>query len=152
MSGLVSPELGRLVDDVREWAVAEIRPLGRPSDRDHLPVPEAAKAFESAPFRGSPATGTLEIDPRRGIRDGRYVAATAVTEAGVYGDMLFTAILPGGGIGGKVVELVGTTEQIERWCGGLSRGEFSYSGFALTEPGAGSDAAAIRTTYSATLK
>jgi acyl-CoA dehydrogenase len=146
MASLISPQLARLADEVRDWSVAELRPLARQADSDHAPPPEASKAFETAPFGGSPASGMVELDPERGIPEGRYQAATVVTENGSYGDMLFMMAAPGGGIGGKVVELIGTPEQIDRWTGGLARGEFRFSGFALTEPGAGSDAASLRTT------
>jgi acyl-CoA dehydrogenase len=145
MTSLISPQLQTLADDVRDWALAELRPVARQSDRDHVPSPEATKAFETAPFGGSPASGWVELDPARKIPEGRYQAATVVMENGVYGDILFMTASPGGGIGGKVVELIGTPEQVDRWTGGLSRGEFRFSGFGLTEPGAGSDAASLRT-------
>lgn len=146
MTSLISPQLQRLAADVRDWSVAELRPLARRSDRDHAPAPGALEAFRTAPFRGSPASGFIELDPESEIPEGRYQVATVVTESGVYGDMLFMTAGPGGGIGGKVVELIGTAEQVDRWTGGLARGEFGFSGFALTEPGAGSDAASLRTT------
>lgn len=146
MTSLISPQLQKLADDVRDWALAELRPVGRPSDENHAPLPEATKAFESAPYKGSPASGWVELDEASGIPEGRYQAATVVMENGVYGDILFMTASPGGGIGGKVVELVGTPEQVDKWTGGLSRGEYGFSGFALTEPGVGSDPAALRTT------
>ena len=143
---MISPQLQQLADDVRHWSVIELRPFAREADRSHRPPPQAVKAFDVAPFRGNPSAGAVEIDPGRGIPEGRYAVATVVTECGIYGDMLFAAANPGGGIGGKAVEVVGTPEQVDKWSGGLARGEFRYSGFGLTEPGAGSDAAALRTT------
>ncbi|TGD85223.1 hypothetical protein BayCH28_22640 [Mycolicibacterium sp. CH28] len=145
MSTFVSPQLKTLADDVREWSLAELRPLGRQADREHTPPPEAVKAFDVAPFFGSPLSGILELDPSRGVPDGRYLVATTVIEHGCYGDILFVIASPGGGIGGRVVELIGTAEQVDRWTGGLARGDFHFSGFGLTEPGAGSDAASLRT-------
>lgn len=145
MPTFISPQLQLLADDVREWSLAELRPLGRQADRDHEPPPTASKAFDTAPFGGNPIAGLIELNPARGIPEGPYLAATTVIENGAYGDMLFVIAAPGGGIGGKVVELIGTGEQVERWTGGLTRGEFSFSGFGLTEPGAGSDAASLRT-------
>lgn len=145
MPTLISPQLQILADDVRSWSMAELRPLGRQADRDHEPPATAAKAFDTAPFGGNPISGLVEVDAHRGIREGRYLTSTTVIENGAYGDMLFVIAAPGGGIGGKVVELIGTADQIERWTGGLTRGEFSFSGFALTEPATGSDAASLRT-------
>ena len=145
MPALISPQLQLLANDVRSWSMAELRPLGRQADRDHEPPATATKAFDTAPFGGNPISGVIELDAARGIPDGRYLTATTVIENGAYGDILFVIAAPGGGIGGKVVELIGTAEQIERWTGGLTRGEFRFSGFALTEPGTGSDAASLRT-------
>ena len=146
MTSMISPELQRLADEVRDWSVRELRPLARRSDAQHAPMDEAYAAFANAPFTGSPLSGQIVIDPARGVPEGRYQAGTVVIENGVYGDMLFMSAAPGGGIGGKVVELIGTPEQVDRWTGGLARGEFRYSGFGLTEPGVGSDAASLRTT------
>ena len=146
MTSMLSPQLAQLDADVRRWSVAHLRPLARQADRSHEPPPGAVRAFDAAPFRGNPSAGAVEIDPARGVPEGRYVTATVVTECGVYGDMLFAAANPGGGIGGKAVEVVGTPAQVDKWTGGLARGEYRYSGFGLTEPGAGSDAASLRTT------
>src|SRR5690348_6897025 len=49
------------------------------------------------------------------------------------------------GIAGQVLVGYGTDEQRERWLPGLASGEIVAS-FALTEPGAGSNPAGLRTT------
>jgi short-chain 2-methylacyl-CoA dehydrogenase len=49
------------------------------------------------------------------------------------------------GLGGSMVHRFGTPDQRERWLGPIARGEILAS-FALTEPGGGSDAAAVSTT------
>ncbi|MET0448735.1 MAG: acyl-CoA dehydrogenase family protein [Aeromicrobium sp.] len=54
------------------------------------------------------------------------------------------AILTAYALGGTPLLLAGTTEQKEKYLGGLARGK--AVSFALTEEGAGSDAARIRTT------
>lgn len=145
MSTQLSPQLRTLGDDVRHWSLAELRPLGRQADREHTPPPEALAAFTVAPFTGNPLSGIVELDPRREVPEGRYLVATTIIESGCYGDILFVIASPGGGIGGRVVELIGTPEQVDRWTGGLARGDFHFSGFGLTEPGCGSDAASLRT-------
>jgi alkylation response protein AidB-like acyl-CoA dehydrogenase len=107
-------------------------------------VPAALwKAFEDAPFGGDPVAGRLELDPSRGVPEGNYTAGTALAEAAAYGDMVW--IMMTHGIGAKVVSLVGTPDQIEKWSGGMARGQYKFSAFGLTEPGSGSDAAALRT-------
>jgi alkylation response protein AidB-like acyl-CoA dehydrogenase len=49
------------------------------------------------------------------------------------------------GLAGNLLNRFGTHEQKERWLAPLARGE-ALGGFGLTEPGAGSDAAEVRTT------
>jgi short/branched chain acyl-CoA dehydrogenase len=49
------------------------------------------------------------------------------------------------GLGGSMVHRFGTPEQKKRWLGPIAHGEILAS-FALTEPGGGSDAAAVATT------
>ncbi|MGZ5213753.1 MAG: acyl-CoA dehydrogenase family protein [Actinomycetota bacterium] len=49
------------------------------------------------------------------------------------------------GLAGNMLNRFGTHEQKERWLAPLARGE-ALGGFGLTEPGAGSDAAEVRTT------
>ncbi|WP_020498678.1 acyl-CoA dehydrogenase family protein [Sciscionella marina] len=148
----LSPETTKLLAELREWSLSELRPFAREADRTHS-VPEGAvRALATCPVQTSPFGGRVEY-PRRtdpsfvaSESDGSYVLSYAVAEEMVYGDVLALVITKGNGIGGKVVNLMGNDEQIERWAGGMDRGEFHYSGFALTEPHCGSDAAALRTT------
>lgn len=148
----LSPATTSLLGELREWSLSEIRPFARETDRIHT-IPEgAAKALETCPMQTSPFGGRVEYPTRTGRvfttseRDGSYVLSYAVAEEMAYGDVLTLVLTKGNGIGGKVVRLLGNPEQIEQWADGLDRGEFSYSGFALTEPHCGSDATALKTT------
>jgi acyl-CoA dehydrogenase len=77
------------------------------------------------------------------------VTATTVLKHGMYGDTLFLGVTEVG-LGGKVVDLVATEEQHERWRSDVAIKKYGTTGFALTEPGTGSDAAAISTTATRT--
>ena len=140
-----------LLGELREWGISEIRPLARETDRTHT-IPDAAwKALEHAPMQTSPFGGRIDYPERFGPmlttgKDGSYALAYACAEEMVYGDVLTLVLAKGNGIGGKVVRLMGNPEQVERWADGMDRGEFAYSGFALTEPHCGSDASALKTT------
>jgi acyl-CoA dehydrogenase len=138
-----SPQLARLADDVQEWSVSTLRPYAREADRTHEVPKPVWKAFDDAPFSGNALAGQIEIDDARGVPESNYLAGTTIVERAAYGDMMW--IMMSQGIGGKVVSLVGNPDQIEKWKGGLDRGEYHHSAFALTEPGSGSDAAALRT-------
>ena len=144
-------ETAKLAHEVKEWAVTQLRPFAREADTTHL-VPEGAFASVGhCPVKASPTSGKLDYPDRGSLdasqTDGPMVLAVAVTEAMAYGDLLFLSVFRNGsGLGGKVVRILGTPEQVERWADPLERGELGYACFALTEPTGGSDAAAIRTT------
>ena len=143
----LAPETQELARVVREWSVAELRPLARKADHDHRVPEEARAALQRAPFTGDTTSFRFELVNSSGdpsLRDRRYVTATTVMEQGVYGDVLFIPAADAG-IGGKVVDLLGTPEQIDRWRSDAAIKKFGATGFGLTEPGAGSDAAGIRT-------
>jgi acyl-CoA dehydrogenase len=143
----------KLASAVREWAVADLRPFARAADRTHV-VPDGALAsIATCPVQASPTSGKLDypnrhdpgFDPDQA--DGTFMLAVAVAEAMAYGDALFLSVFRNGsGLGGKVVKILGTPEQVQRWAAPLDRGEYHYASFALTEPTGGSDAAALRTT------
>jgi acyl-CoA dehydrogenase len=148
MTFALAPETRRLADTIRQWSVAELRPLARQADAEHRVPDQARKALADAPFTGDSTSGRYVLvdasdDPDD--YDGRYVTATTAFEHGMYGDTLFLAVSEMG-IGGKVVDLLGTEEQRERWRSDEAVKKYGATGFGLTEPGTGSDAAGIQTT------
>ncbi len=143
----LAPQTQQLAEAIRTWSVAELRPLARQAEVEHRVPDQARKALASAPFTGDTTSWHFELidapdDP--GARDRKYVTATTALEYGMYGDALFLAVMESG-IGGKVVDLLGTPEQQRRLRGEQAVKRYGATGFALTEPGAGSDAAAITT-------
>lgn len=140
----LSPQLAGLVEEVRDWSVTQLRPFAREADRTHEIPALLWKAFDNAPFGGDVFAGRIELDASRNVPEGLYMQSTSVAEAAAYGDMTWAMISKG--IGTKAVSVIGTPEQIDKWTGGVDRGEYRFSGFGLTEPGSGSDAAGLRTT------
>jgi acyl-CoA dehydrogenase len=67
-------------------------------------------------------------------------------EALSWGDAGLYLSTPGGALGGAAVEATGTPEQKERFLKRFTEGEPKWAAMAMTEPQAGSDTAAIRTT------
>lgn len=64
-----------------------------------------------------------------------------------WGDAGIYLCLPGGALGGAAIEAVGTREQKLRFLRRFAEGEVpAWGAMAMTEPGAGSDTSAIRTT------
>src|SRR5581483_6476928 len=68
------------------------------------------------------------------------------TEEMAWGDPAVILNLPGPGLGGPPVKITGTEEQKKRFLGMFSKDTIKYAAYALTEPGAGSDAANLSTT------
>jgi acyl-CoA dehydrogenase len=66
-------------------------------------------------------------------------------EALSWGDVGLYLSTPGGGLGGAAVEATGTPDQKERFLKRFKEGEPKWAAMAMTEPHAGSDTAAIRT-------
>jgi acyl-CoA dehydrogenase len=67
-------------------------------------------------------------------------------EALSWGDAGLYLSTPGGGLGGAAIEATGTREQKERFLKRFFEGDPKWGAMAMTEPQAGSDTAAIRTT------
>lgn len=78
-------------------------------------------------------------------REGNRMAVIA-TEEIAWGDPAIALSLPGAGLGGPPIESSGTEEQKERFLSIFTADEPRWGAYALTEPEAGSDASAIRTT------
>jgi alkylation response protein AidB-like acyl-CoA dehydrogenase len=143
----------RLCSDIREWGLAEVRPLAREADRGKALPAEADAVMARCPIDLSPlaiaAFGRTRGDwgdqPELTDYSTNYVLGASVAEAIGYGDSWPIATLRGS-IGEKAVLALGTSAQQEHWVGGFMRGDFRSSAFALTEPHFGSDASQVATT------
>lgn len=148
----LNPGAKTLLGDVRDWVLAEGRAMARQCDDEHrVPADVAERALKTCPLDVSPLLGVdvdfgVDREYALGERDGSNTLGVRISELAAYGDMSLILLLKGAGIGGRVVELLGTPSQVDRWAGGLTRGEFPHgTGFALTEPSCGSDATALTT-------
>lgn len=143
----LSPASERLRCEVREWAVTVGRKFAREADRLHR-LPQGLYAtLDSCPVRANPYVGRLENPYANPVdmgitEDGSNVLGVTVTEELAYGDLTLVYLVGGTGIGARVVNLLGTPEQVERW----DRPDVKHTAFGLTEPGCGSDAASLTTT------
>jgi len=136
-------------DLLRAFGQRYLRPAGLEADRSGEPLPVdhvlfrefAQLGFKFGMMDGkgdAPANG-----PRRGARTGVIAA-----EELAFWDQGACMSLPGPGLGGAPMALLATPEQKQRYLKApfADASKPAWGAYALTEPGAGSDVAAIRST------
>ena len=136
------------LERVRELGSAEIRPVGREADRLSRPIPVDDPYFVRCLARGEgrtrwPGPGARAAKPAQRST----VLSLWLAEELAYWDRGVGVANPGPGLPEMNVLSLGTDEQKERFLGAfLAPDRPRWASFAMTEPGAGSDAAAIATT------
>jgi acyl-CoA dehydrogenase len=136
----LSPEQQQLKDTARRFAAEEIIPVAAKYDEEQtFPAEVARKAwelglmnFEVPVEHGGPGLGILDT--------------CLMLEELNYGCAGITNAIAANGLAAIPVLEAGTPEQQKRYLGQLAA-EPSFAAFCITEPGAGSDAAGIATTY-----
>ena len=144
----VAPETRARLAEAAEIGREELRPAGLEADRRGAPIPPDDPFFERCLERGEGGTvwpgpgGRRANGPRRSV-----VERLLLSEELAYWDRGVIIAMPGPGLPENNVLSMGTEEQKERFLGPfLERDRPRWACFGMTEPGAGSDAAAIRTT------
>jgi acyl-CoA dehydrogenase len=134
------------LERAREIGEREVRPVGLEADRLGRPIPVDDAYFRRCLERGEGRTRW------RSAPDGppstrSTVMALLLAEEWAYWDRGVGVANPGPNLPEPTVLALGTEEQKERFLGPFVQPDRPrWACFAMTEPGAGSDAAAIRTT------
>ncbi len=128
-------------DLAREIAEKEIRPIAAEYDRDaKFPWPIVKLLAEADLFR------VYVDDKYEGLTDGTPIMnMVIVTEELSKACAGIALAFAGTALGALPILLSGSEEQKQRWLPAIAAGK-KLAAFALTEPQAGSDAAAVRTT------
>jgi acyl-CoA dehydrogenase len=148
MDFAIDDETRALLEEARQRGHDEIRPVGLEADRLGRPIPPDDPYFASFVARGEgrtrwPGAGVPPKPPPPGVT----VRALLLAEEYAYWDRGVGVANPGPGLPEGNVLAIGTEEQKERFLGPfLAPDRPRWACFGMTEPGAGSDAAAIRTT------
>ncbi len=150
--------LSKRQHDIKEaihgLCVSVIRPQSLAWDREHgVPEPFIHNLAMLANNMGSLSLSTSNeaLDDRKqggGEKKKGSVNVTTVVAAEemCWGDGALLLCLPGPGLGGPPVRATGTAEQKERFFGVFKdQSILKWGAYGLTEPGAGSDVAGIRT-------
>lgn len=122
------------------------RPIARKYDKiEHGPIPEELKQLGvmMQSMRGQMGMGGGKSEKsekkKDGVRNGTNMMGIMATTELAWGCCGLMLSVPGVGLGNAAIEAVGTPEQKEKF-GKL------YCAMAITEPGCGSDSAAVQTT------
>jgi len=135
------PEIEReLVGLAHSFAEREIRPVAAALDE--------AESFPWEVFHAACAVGLASVDiPTEygGMGIDSLLTACLITEELTWGDSGVAAVISGNGFFAGPILALGTEAQKQEWVVPLTAPDAPAAGLALTEPGAGSDAAAIVT-------
>ena len=137
-STLSADERDAILEAVRDFAAAEFAP--------HTLEWDAEKHFPRDVLRraGELGLGGVYVNDDVGGAGLSRVDAVAIFEELAYGDPTVTAYITIHNMVAWMIDTYGTAEQRERWLPSLVAME-DLGAYCLTEPGAGSDAAAITT-------
>ncbi len=151
----LSAKQKEIQEGIRSLGKYVIRPMSLSMDRNkEVPEPflrnfmKLAKGFRSDDVVDPSEDGAAprDRDPNRPSEINRTSAIAA--EELAWADAAIPLSVPGPGLGGPPVRATGTPEQKARFFGifkDMHKGPLKWGAYALTEPGAGSDVAGIRT-------
>jgi len=138
-----------IINNARQVALNVYRPISRKYDRaEHQEAKELEMlaAVLDGFNEGDPSNsaGATQASKGKSDNEGQVInGANMSTCLGVmelcYGDVGFLLAMPRQGLGNAAIAAVANNEQLERFKG-------TWAAMAITEPGCGSDSAAIRTT------
>ncbi|CAB1212217.1 acyl-CoA dehydrogenase family protein [Acinetobacter bouvetii] len=136
-----------LVDQAHESALNVLRPISRKYDKAEHSYPKELDMFASLidgmNDGGEGINAGAAVGKRGHTETGNKNGVNMSTVLGViemcYGDTGLLLSMPRQGLGNSAIAAVANEEQLERFKG-------TWAAMAITEPGCGSDSAAIRTT------
>jgi alkylation response protein AidB-like acyl-CoA dehydrogenase len=133
-------ELVEVQRTVREFCETEVKPHARAWDEEETFPREVV-----AKLGGLGLLGITVPEALGGAGLGALAVAVVVEEVARYDGSLALTVASHNGLGTNHILKFGTDAQRERWIPALASGE-KLAAWGLTEPGSGSDAAALRTT------
>jgi acyl-CoA dehydrogenase len=140
---------------VQTVAVNMMRPVSREMDENEHEIPwsyiefmhTATKALGSSSMAPDETTKEKEADPEKEKRPPiNYQRLMVMVETLSWGDAGIYLCTPGGMLGAAAISAAGTQEQKQRFLSRFKGKEPVFDAMAMTEPQAGSDTSAIRTT------
>jgi acyl-CoA dehydrogenase len=144
----LTPEQEQVKGFIHGFCESILRPISLEADRNHrFPDELLARLGHLSSAAGPSSEAKDQIgtstDRKKPSQSNRFAIVGA--EELAWGDAAILLSLPGAGLGGPPVRLMGTPEQKDRFFGMLKRPGVRHGAYGLTEPGAGSDVSGIRT-------
>ncbi len=137
----LEPQIVNALDVYHVTAEQTMRPISRHYDENEHEEPWQ---FWEATWAASHNPANAASDQPPAISRNLYTCLS--TEELCWGDAGLFLSIPNPGLGGAAVAAAGTPEQKIRFLGRFRRGKPKWAAMAITEPGCGSDSAAITTT------
>ncbi len=133
---------------VHTLAESTMRPIAREYDEREHEKPTDWLTMMWTASTGLVSFGEREKKPTTGERKPaeRQLRTAVLIEELSWGDAGLYLSIPSAGLGGAAVMAAGTADQRERFLARFRGGEPKWGAMAITEPGCGSDSAAITTT------
>ncbi len=150
----LSEDMRAMRDMINQVAQQTMRPISHEYDENEHTEPEAWHKMMwdvskgSSVFGGGPEKKVDKGDKAKGNGkpSERNVGATVTIEELSWGDAGLYLSIPNAGVGGAAVAAAGTPEQRKRFLARFGEGDPKWAAMAITEPGFGSDSAAVATT------
>jgi acyl-CoA dehydrogenase len=142
----MSPGIENARQMIHMMAEQTMRPIAREYDeREHAEPTDWHEMMWSV-SRGSEVTFGGKAEKKdKGVSERNLASAVTIEELS-WGDAGLYLSIPNAGLGGAAVAAAGTPEQRKRFLGRFQEGKPKWAAMAITEPGAGSDSAAITST------
>lgn len=142
----LSPGIENTRQMIHMMADQTMRPISREYDeREHEEPTEWHQMMWNVSSQSAVTFGGGKSKKDEGPSE-RSLASVITIEELSWGDAGLYLSIPNPGLGGAAVAAAGTPEQRQRFLSRFSGGAPKWAGMAITEPGAGSDSAAITTT------
>jgi len=145
----LSPETANVRNMIHMLAESTMRPIAREYDeREHeKPMDWVNMIWGASKELVSFSDGERKKDTKGERKPAeRQVRTAVIIEELSWGDAGLYLSIPNAGLGGAAVMAAGTPEQKERFLARFRSGDPKWGAMAITEPGCGSDSAAITTT------
>jgi len=144
----LQPEIVNAKNMIHMLAEGAMRPISREYDeREHEKPWDFLNMMWTASQTTNPVTfGGDGKKKEKAVPSFRNLQSAVTIEELSWGDAGLYLSIPNPGLGGAAVAAAGTPEQKERFLARFKSGDPKWGAMAITEPGCGSDSAAITTT------